>query len=577
MRKLDQYLIVGGIVLSWFGFFLIGWFVAGLFHNPERTIHVVVTATPAPATPAAPLPVPVAPTPPPVSPYPGGQTPPQPVPVPTTNQPNGGQPPPPAVEPTTVITQPDTAMTPINTGKITDKTALHEKPELFGETLATVCEGDTVAFLDEQKNLLMHWYKVKVIDPAENCLKAEGGQQPERRILNYQGWVTSGNVTAPQQPIETPMPLPIASPTPIPAFSQYTIEQTLTAFKRAGLEAENLIPMSPADFGHLPAQPVAGMRFFIPSVGPGIGGKVFMFDTEDQREAVRAYYNELGQRDPMFSSRLFVNQNMLLQLDRDVPDTIASLYDRALANINNDFGLAGIAAEVSGDTMVSSPPALAPSSEPLTPAPPTAPPPSPTLPPPQAAPNMTQTLPLETGDLPEAPLSFSEEGDRLTGPFVVSEPYNRMVAQHTGSNTFTVYATAQGEQDKRTLFNATGPYLGNTLLMGPNIYSLEIYADGDWEIKVEPLAINQEMAREISGQGDMVSDTFQPPGVAPVTYRITHGGSGPFRLMVYCADSSFVVQDVTGTVNTEAPVDFTQGPCVWEIRASGVWRIEALP
>ncbi len=579
MRKLDQYLIMGGIVLSWLGFFLIGWFVASLFHSPERTVHIVVTATPNPAIPtAAPVPNPIPPTigaPYPESPSPtiptpgGGQLPSQPSPPPGTNQPGGAFPP--AIEPTITIPRSPTDQGTGNTGTITNKTSMREEPELFGEELATLCEGDTVEFIDEQKNLLTHWYKVEVTELADNCLDGEDGQQPARLIRGYRGWITSGNVSEPAQAIQTAIPFTMASPTPLTGFAQYTIEQTVTAFKRAGLEAENIIPMTTADFIHMPEQPIAGIRFFIPSAGQGIGGKILAFETLRELEAVRTYYNELGQSDPMFSSRIFVNQNLILQLDRDVPDNQAALYERALNNINNQFGLDGIAAEVAGQSPDTAPPPLSPA--PTTPTPSSLT--SPTVPP--ATPDTSPIATIDTTNLPEAPLSFRGEASQITEPFSVTEPYNRLEAQHTGSHTFTIYATDEETQEKSTLVDTTGAYQGSSVLLGPKVYSLEIYADGKWTMDIEPLSVNQETAQEVSGQGDMVSDMFQPPGSDPIMYRITHGGDGLFRLNVHCADSRFVVQESTGQVDTEAPVDFTQGPCLWDIRANGVWRIEAQP
>jgi hypothetical protein len=75
-----------------------------------------------------------------------------------------------------------------------------------------------------------------------------------------------------------------------------------------------------------------------------------------------------------------------------------------------------------------------------------------------------------------------------------------------------------------------------------------------------------------SGSGDSVSPYFTPPN--PTSWSISHDGQTRFFVYAHCLGSSIVVEDKTGAVKDLANVQFPRGPCFWEVRADGAWRLE---
>ena len=90
-----------------------------------------------------------------------------------------------------------------------------------------------------------------------------------------------------------------------------TAEKVISAFKSAGLEAANVRPMSTDDYGTAP-QVCHGTRFFIPSLGPDNGGRVFICDNTEDRDSLTKYYNGLATRGSIYTSWVFVKDNVVV-------------------------------------------------------------------------------------------------------------------------------------------------------------------------------------------------------------------------------------------------------------------------
>lgn len=112
--------------------------------------------------------------------------------------------------------------------------------------------------------------------------------------------------------------------------------RAIARFQEAGLEAEGTTVMQPADYGPSPLVPREGTRFLIPSLCVDCGGRVMSFDERDELVAMRAYYEELGAADARGRSWLFTQDNLLLQINGDLPEARARLYEAALANVSQD-------------------------------------------------------------------------------------------------------------------------------------------------------------------------------------------------------------------------------------------------
>jgi hypothetical protein len=74
-------------------------------------------------------------------------------------------------------------------------------------------------------------------------------------------------------------------PAAVPVKKALSSTDVATAFKEAGLEAENARAMTPQDYGMAPAGlPKEGTRFFIPSLDETASGRVMTFANKEDFE-----------------------------------------------------------------------------------------------------------------------------------------------------------------------------------------------------------------------------------------------------------------------------------------------------
>jgi hypothetical protein len=132
-------------------------------------------------------------------------------------------------------------------------------------------------------------------------------------------------------PTYTPYPANklISTTSSSPTISTPEGEAVVAAFKAAGLEAENSRPMTKDDYGMAP--PVCqGTRFFIPSLGPDNGGRIFICENQSVQAALAGYYQALGKSDATLFSWVFEKGNILVQINGALPKTTAQKYESAI-------------------------------------------------------------------------------------------------------------------------------------------------------------------------------------------------------------------------------------------------------
>lgn len=136
-------------------------------------------------------------------------------------------------------------------------------------------------------------------------------------------------------PTETYSPTPTETPvvTPTPQFQKWQSTNVVDAFLNAGLEAANPYPMTKDDFGAAPYVASEGTRFFIPSLCDDCGGRILSFETQDDLNITKAYYEELGKSSALFYSWVFVKDNILVQINGDLPEDQATQYKNALESL----------------------------------------------------------------------------------------------------------------------------------------------------------------------------------------------------------------------------------------------------
>ena len=111
----------------------------------------------------------------------------------------------------------------------------------------------------------------------------------------------------------------------------WTNLQVMAAFQGAGLELETIqTGKKEGDDLFANLMPVQSTRFVIPSEQKA-EGIIFIFDHAEDLELVRNYYLALDESFPMFGSWLYARDNILLQINKDVPEAEASQYELALS------------------------------------------------------------------------------------------------------------------------------------------------------------------------------------------------------------------------------------------------------
>jgi hypothetical protein len=114
---------------------------------------------------------------------------------------------------------------------------------------------------------------------------------------------------------------------------QVTGDDVVASFKAAGLEAENPSAMTKDDYNIAPYV-CQGTHFFVPSLdatsGEGAGGRVFVCDTAEDRDLIANYYTELGKTSALFFSWVFIKDNVVVQINGDLPEETARKYEAEL-------------------------------------------------------------------------------------------------------------------------------------------------------------------------------------------------------------------------------------------------------
>jgi hypothetical protein len=408
-----------------------------------------------------------------------------------------------------------------------------------------------------------------------------------------------------------------------------TAERVIRQFQQAGLEAADPRPMTADDYGLAPLVcQDNSMRFFIPSLGPNAGGRVFVCPSTDEVDELKLFYARQGQQNPELRSWTFVNERVLVQLNGGLPQEQAERYGEVLNELST--GEPVVRQPTLDDTVPTPtdagtypfPPATEPTVEPTpiptTPIPPverptsapifpddeevvaptiardtpaaptatnppppvvepTAPAPAPTAPAPTPVPptNTPEAIvppePVETAT-PE-PIMFTGTGSQTIDPFSLPAPTSRVVMEYNGEGLFRVLAAGVENNEETLLVETEGAYTGARLLDDSTSYFLDLEASGEWFITIEAVGMSDEPLEALTGTGDFVSEFFMPSRSGEVPYTFTHDGLNSFLVVLHCADGETIVQDSEGLVNQDALVPFGGGPCLWEVEADGNWQI----
>jgi hypothetical protein len=122
------------------------------------------------------------------------------------------------------------------------------------------------------------------------------------------------------------------SKTPLLAKKEIKPGDVIAAFQAAGLEAEGSYLMSPEDYGLAPLAD-EGIRFLIPSLGPDNGGRVLYFKDPAYLAKSEEFYTRMGKEMAALHSWVFVRDNILVQINGELPEEQARKYEAVLQNM----------------------------------------------------------------------------------------------------------------------------------------------------------------------------------------------------------------------------------------------------
>jgi hypothetical protein len=125
------------------------------------------------------------------------------------------------------------------------------------------------------------------------------------------------------------------SPIPTPLFAAWTIKEAQNAIISASLEFVNPTEMTKDDYGTAPMTADQAIRFLVPSICSDCGGRLFTFTSQENLDLMFKYYDELGKKSALFFTWVFVKDNVLIQINGDLPESISLEYQAALNAIKH--------------------------------------------------------------------------------------------------------------------------------------------------------------------------------------------------------------------------------------------------
>ena len=101
-------------------------------------------------------------------------------------------------------------------------------------------------------------------------------------------------------------------------------------FKDEGLEVGEVSDLPEKEYGNTRKE---GKRILIPSLGEDSGGRLFLFDNEEDLQLAKSYYDSLGDAGPLFFSHTHQKGNFLFQMNGDMTDEDFKKYADVMDNL----------------------------------------------------------------------------------------------------------------------------------------------------------------------------------------------------------------------------------------------------
>jgi hypothetical protein len=140
--------------------------------------------------------------------------------------------------------------------------------------------------------------------------------------------------------------------------------------------------------------------------------------------------------------------------------------------------------------------------------------------------------------------------------------------EYLGTSVFSLSSIGK-DGKKELLKSAYGTYCGDIFLDNGSPFSLEISANGDWRLTIEP--ISQSDSQYLKGTGDFVSGILEgPSGV----WEITYDGDGVFSVFLVNGTKTEYILSNYGKYSGKKYISFPDGGAAFEVTADGDWSIK---
>ncbi len=170
------------------------------------------------------------------------------------------------------------------------------------------------------------------------------------------------------------------------------------------------------------------------------------------------------------------------------------------------------------------------------------------------------------------PISYSGNKPTVVDGISLGDWLYRATLTYSGDKYVMAYDIVEGKKDLAV--TSIGEFNGSFLLAGNKTHSVEIEAEGQWELVISPIQIIDTM--NFSGSGYAVSELVIGDDSLSGVYTLEHKGTGSFLVMLYASGQSpKLVASKIGEYSGETQLTFKKGRTyIWSVRASdGDWEI----
>ncbi|MCM3444396.1 hypothetical protein [Metabacillus halosaccharovorans] len=109
-----------------------------------------------------------------------------------------------------------------------------------------------------------------------------------------------------------------------------TSSEVVTAFKDAGLKAEESREMTKDDYGMAPMKAEEGT---IVKIGDDMNARIMSFENESDLNETKEFYDKLGEESAMLFSWTLAKDNILIQMNGDLPEDKYNEYKEVLEGL----------------------------------------------------------------------------------------------------------------------------------------------------------------------------------------------------------------------------------------------------